>query len=114
MCFRFHCALKKISNKLRFKSFIFCFVSDLIFNVLKYETNQKKTKKLYKKYITEMDYCRICALTGKKPLIPVLDDNPLRINEKLQKLLHIKAREKIYKQTNHKNVLNILGKKCRS
>lgn len=33
-----------------------------------------------------MDYCRLCAKSDKKPLISILDNNPLKINEKIEKI----------------------------
>lgn len=36
-----------------------------------------------------MDYCRLCAANDKKPLIPILDNGPLNIQDKIQKLLRI-------------------------
>lgn len=41
-----------------------------------------------------MDYCRLCARTDKKPLIPILENNPLNIREKLIKLLQIEVSER--------------------
>lgn len=38
-----------------------------------------------------MEYCRLCARTDKKPLVPILEANPLNIKEKLLKLLKIKV-----------------------
>lgn len=38
-----------------------------------------------------MEYCRLCAKTDKKPLVSILESSPLKIKEKLLKLLHIQV-----------------------
>jgi hypothetical protein len=54
------------------------------------EINNRRYK-IEKLKIVVMDYCRLCAKSAK-PLIPILDDNPLKINEKIEKILRIQVR----------------------
>lgn len=42
--------------------------------------------------ISAMDYCRLCAKNDKKPLIPILTDNPLKIREKIEKFFKLKVK----------------------